>query len=145
MEYVRHLPETEVQANVQALEKAAKGDKSAATDKELEILATGAKQGWSIAQGLVDGRSVDAAIGATAGNSVTLTDEVEGSVGAKGNFKAVKGEIDTRRGSKSSTRLTRTTSGGLDVDTNKEDSEDLPAASASTPASPACWSAAATR
>ncbi|HEX2541163.1 MAG TPA: hypothetical protein VHM00_08780 [Caldimonas sp.] len=123
MEYVKHLPEAELDAYVRALEKSAKGDAAAATDKELAILAAGARQGWSIAQAMWDGRSVDETLGATEGDSATFADELEGSVGAKGNFKAIKGEVDTRRGRKSSTRLTRTQGGGLEVETNREDSE----------------------
>jgi hypothetical protein len=123
MDFKRHLDEAGARAYLASLEAAAKGDKAAATDHELTIIATGASEGWTIAQQMFAGRKIASAVGGAEGDSLALADEVEGSVDARANLKAVKLEAGTRRGSKSSTTLTRTASGGLDVETNREDSE----------------------
>jgi hypothetical protein len=121
MRVTNHLPEDKVQVYVDSLGAAASGSKLDATWNELAIVYTGAQQTWDVAKRMyLEGGD---AVGDKEGDSTETADEYDLSVGGKGNLRAVKVEGSVQRGGKSSTKTTRTKSGGLEIDRQQEESE----------------------
>lgn len=123
MEVVNHLTEEQVHGYLESLEAAAKGGKADATYNELVIVSVGASETWDVAKRMYLGDGPGAAVGKATGDSAKVSDEVDAEVSAKGNLRAAKFEAQVKKGSKSSTELTRTASGGLDVNRQTEDSD----------------------
>ena len=116
-----HLSAKELAAYVAALEGAAKGGKAAATYRELTIIAAGISQGWEIAKQMYQG-GLGASVGKTAGDKTILGDEFSAGVSGKLNVKAVSVEAGYSEGKSQSTTATRNKEGGLDIETNLEES-----------------------
>ena len=121
MRTTNHLPAEQVQVYVDALGAAASGSKLDATWKELAIIYTGAQRTWDAAKRMyLSGKDE---VGDKEGDSTESVDEHDLSAGAKGNLRAVKLEGSVQRGGKSSTKQTRTKSGGLEIERQEEESE----------------------
>ena len=116
-----HLSAKELATYVAALDGAAKGGKAAATYKESTIIAAGISQSWEVAKQMYQG-GLGASVGKTEGDKTTLGRDVSGGVSGKLNVKALSVEAGYSQGKSQSTTATRNKQGGLDIETNLEES-----------------------
>jgi hypothetical protein len=133
----RRLSAKELPSYVAALEGAAKGGKAAATWQELTIIAAGISQSWEVAKQMyLGGSGLAASVGKAEGDKTTLGSDTSAGASGKLNVKAVSVEAGYSEGKSQSTTATRNKAGGLDVETNLEESEAGRSAPASMPAPP---------
>ncbi len=122
MTVVQHVPAGQLEAYAAAVEAARGGNKLDATWPELATVYTGATRGWKVAHDTWVGGGAGGALGNREGDSVRVQDKVSRSVGAAGNFKAVKAEAELSDEHSTSTELTRTAGGGAAIETDDETS-----------------------
>jgi len=119
----RRLSAKQLPVYVDALEGAAKSGKAAATWKELTIIAAGISETWEVAKQMyLGGAALSASVGKAEGDKTTLGTDTSAGVGGKLNVKAVSVEAGYSEGKKKSTTAKRNKEGGLDVETNLEES-----------------------
>ena len=119
----RRLDAKKLSGYVAALEGAAKGGKAAATWEELNIIAAGISQTWEVAKQMyLGGAALSASVGKTEGDKTTLGTDTSAGVSGKLNVKAFSVEGGYSEGSGQSTTATRNKQGGLDIETNLEES-----------------------
>ena len=119
----RRLSAKDLPTYVAALEGAAKGGKAAATWKELTIIAAGVSQSWEVAKQMYQGGAGWRPRSARpTGDKTTLGSDISAGVSGKLNVKAVSVEAGYSEGKSKSTTATRNKQGGLDVETNIEES-----------------------
>jgi hypothetical protein len=120
----RRLTAKELPGYVAALEGAAEGGKAAATWQELTIIAAGISKSWEVAKQMyLGGAGLAASVGKAEGDKTTLGSDTTAGVSGKLNVKAISVEAGYSEGSSQSTTATRNKEGGLDVETNLEESE----------------------
>lgn len=120
----RRLSSKELPSYVAALEGAATSGKAGATWQELTIIAAGVSETWEVAKQMyLGGGSLASSVGKAEGDKTTLGTDTSAGVSAKVNVKAVSLEGGYSEGRSQSTTATRNKQGGLDVETNLEESE----------------------
>ena len=123
MEVTQNLTEAELADYVAALKKADKGGKVDATMTELAIISAGASQGWDIAKRMyLEG---GAAVGKNTGDSAKLGEETHVGASANVKLKAVTAEAGYKEGHKHSTTATRNKKGGIDAESDVEDTSSV--------------------
>jgi hypothetical protein len=128
MVVTHHLGEAALADYVAALEAASKGDKSAATQQEIEIIAAGVNDGWEVARQMWDAinhsvskKTVD---GLThSGDSAAVSQTKSGGGTVKGNVGPVGARYGKTYTQSSSTEVKRNDAGGLDVAAKHEQGE----------------------